>query len=33
MKCKAGINIDGIILKPGLYLDGKLTVSGGKLLF
>lgn len=29
---RAGVHIDGIILKPDLYLDGKLIVSDGKLL-
>lgn len=29
---RAGVHIDGIILAPELYLDGKLVVSGGKLL-
>ena len=29
---RAGVHIDGIILQPDLYLDGKLVVSGGKLL-
>jgi len=29
---KAGVHIDGIILGPDLYLDGKLVVSGGKVL-
>lgn len=29
---RAGVHIDGIILKPDLYLDGKLIVSGGRLL-
>lgn len=29
---RAGVHIDGIILKPDLYLDGKLVVSGGKLI-
>ena len=29
---RAGVHIDGIIMKPDLYLDGKLVVSGGKLL-
>ncbi len=29
---RAGVHIDGIIMKPDLYLDGRLVVSGGKLL-
>lgn len=29
---RAGVHIDGIILRPDFYLDGKLIVSGGKLL-
>ncbi|HEX2922798.1 MAG TPA: aminopeptidase [Chloroflexota bacterium] len=29
---RAGVHIDGIILNPELYLDGRLVVSGGKVL-
>lgn len=29
---RAGVHMDGVILRPDLYLDGKLVVSGGKLL-
>ena len=29
---QAGIHIDGIILKPSLYLDEKLVVENGKIL-
>ncbi|HEX9016037.1 MAG TPA: aminopeptidase [Chloroflexota bacterium] len=29
---RAGVHIDGIIMRPEFYLDGKLIVSGGKVL-
>lgn len=31
-KVRAGVHIDGVILNPDLYLDGKLVVSQGKII-
>lgn len=31
-KVRAGVHIDGVILNPDLYLDGKLVVSQGKIM-
>ncbi|CEP66305.1 Uncharacterized [Moorella glycerini] len=28
---RAGVHIDGVIMAPDLYLDGKLVVSQGKI--